>query len=124
MTFSKDGEIESFKVRGSEIYFKTPLKVESDKGEELGGERIYIFSVINSKVLNLWEPARTLDEGITGIKEQLTMLWKDYVEEYDGLLTEDGLQLKRDFLALLVDDGGTAKAGAEKEGIPYHEESV
>ncbi len=57
--------------------------------------------LLSEPVYGLYEQCKTIDEGIEGIRTQLSMLWDAYVEFPESKLTEGGMELREKLRALI-----------------------
>jgi|LGVE01.1.fsa_nt_gb hypothetical protein len=85
--------IQNFLVKNDLITFKQPTNVEVEFENEQ-----YIFSEDKLKLLVV---AKTIEEGITGIKEELTSIWEDYILANEQELSGDAIEFKKNLLSLI-----------------------
>ena len=85
--------IRIFLVKNDLITFKQPINVEVKFENEQ-----YIFSEDKLKLLVV---AKTIEEGITGIKEELTSIWEDYILANEQELNGDAIEFKKYLLSLI-----------------------
>ncbi|MGB7531546.1 MAG: hypothetical protein WA977_01020, partial [Halobacteriota archaeon] len=79
--------IPTFLVKDNLITFKQPINAEVEFENEQ-----YIFSEDTVKLLVV---AKTIEEGITGIKEELAHIWADYILANERELNGDAIKFKK-----------------------------
>lgn len=84
--------IQNFLVKNDLIHFKQPINVEVEFENEQ-----YIFSEDKLKLLVV---AKDVKDGITGIKEELTSIWGDYILANEEELNGDAIEFKKYLLSL------------------------
>jgi hypothetical protein len=57
--------------------------------------------LLSEPVFGLVVPAKNVEEGIEGIRTQLSMLWDAYVEYPESGLSESGLELRNKLIKLV-----------------------
>jgi len=80
-------------VKNELMTFEQPINVEVEFENEQ-----YIFSEDKLKLLVV---AKTIEEGITGIKEELTSIWEDYILANEQELNGDAIEFKKCLLSLV-----------------------
>jgi hypothetical protein len=86
----------SFSYKGKKRDFyprRKPINVEVEFENEQ-----YIFSEDKLKLLVV---AKTIEGGITGIKEELTSIWEDYILANEQELNGDAIEFKKYLLSLI-----------------------
>jgi hypothetical protein len=85
--------IQNFLVKNALITFEQPINVEVEfENEE------YIFSEDKLKLLVV---TKNVKDGITGIKEELTSIWEDYILANERELSGDAIEFKKNLLSLI-----------------------
>ncbi|MCK4731879.1 MAG: hypothetical protein KAT65_05405 [Methanophagales archaeon] len=79
--------IPKFLVKDDLITFKQPINAEVEFENEQ-----YIFSEDTLKLLVV---AKTIEEGIKGIKEELAHIWADYILANERELNGDAIKFKK-----------------------------
>ena len=85
--------IPKFLVKDNLITFKQPINAEVEFENEQ-----YIFSEDTLKLLVV---AKTIEEGINGIKEELAHIWADYILANERELNGDAIKFKKYLLSII-----------------------
>nr|QNO50913.1 hypothetical protein LELLBOIK_00028 [Methanosarcinales archaeon ANME-1 ERB6] len=85
--------IPKFLVKNDLITFKQPINAEVEFENEQ-----YIFSEDTLKLLVV---AKTIGEGIKGIKEELAHIWADYILANERELNGDAIKFKKYLLSII-----------------------
>lgn len=88
--------IPNFLLKNKFITFKQPLNIESEFVNEQ-----YILSNDELKLLVV---AKNIKEGINGIKEELKIIWEDYILAAEKELNGDAIKFKKYLLSLIEEE--------------------